>query len=171
MGGRSLLSLARCFNPMSKTLVIGYGNPLCGDDGVAWRVVEALEIVLPVDSAAAVHQLTPEWAETISVVDRVIFVDAAVGSVPGEIQSFLIAPSVSNPGSHEMTPEGILAMATDLFGRCPLAHMVTITGGSFDLSETLTPPVAAAVPDAVSIILDLMNAETGALPPVHWPEA
>ena len=28
---------------MPKILVIGYGNPLCGDDGVAWHVVEALE--------------------------------------------------------------------------------------------------------------------------------
>ncbi len=152
---------------MSKTLVIGYGNPLCGDDGVAWRVVEALEAILPVDSTATVHQLTPEWAEAISRVDRVIFVDAAVGSVPGEIRSFLIAPSAGNPGSHEMTPEGILAMATDLFGRCPTAHMVTITGGSFDLSETLTPPVAAAVLGAVWLILDLIDAESAELSPTH----
>ena len=150
---------------MPKILVIGYGNPLCGDDGVAWHVVETLETLLPVDSTAAIHQLTPEWAEAISRVDRVIFVDAAVGSVAGEIQSFLIAPSAGSSGSHEMTPEGILAMAADLFGHCPPAHMLTITGGSFDLSETLTPPVAAAVPSAVAVILDLVDAANEALPP------
>ena len=42
-------------------------------------------------------------------------------------------------------------MAVDLFGRCPPAHMVTIAGGSFDLSERLTPPVAAAVPAVVHV--------------------
>lgn len=152
---------------MPKTLIIGYGNPLCGDDGVAWRVVEALEAILPVDSAAAVHQLTPEWAETISVVDRVIFVDAAVGPLPGEIRCFAIEPRSSILGSHELTSAGILAMAADLFGHRPVAHMVTITGGSFDISETLTLPVAAAVPGAVSVILDLIDAESAELSPAH----
>ncbi len=156
---------------MSKTLVIGYGNPLCGDDGVAWHVVEALESILPTDSAVAVHQLTPEWAETISTAGRVIFVDAAVGPLPGAIDCFLVAPSSGKPGSHEMTPGGILAMAADLFGHFPPAHMVTITGGSFELSETLTPRVAAAVPGAVSAILGLIDAADEALAPPRSHES
>lgn len=156
---------------MSKKLVIGYGNPLCGDDGVAWHVVEALQGVLPVDSAAAVHQLTPEWAETISMADLVIFIDAAVGPISGEIQSFLLSPSPGSRNSHEISAEGVLAMAVDLFGRCPPAHMVTIAGGSFDLSERLTPPVAAAVPGAVAVILGLIGTENETLAPSHSIES
>ncbi len=103
------------------------------------------------------HQLTPEWAEPISGAGHVIFVDAAVGDVPGEVQCFPIAAAPGRPGSHETTPDGILAMAADLFGRCPPAHMVTITGGSFEISESLTPAVASAVPVAAARIRRLLE--------------
>ena len=54
-------------------LIIGYGNTLRGDDGAGRRVVEALADTLPPGAAVSLHQLTPEWAETISHVDHVIF--------------------------------------------------------------------------------------------------
>jgi hydrogenase maturation protease len=153
---------------MSNLLVIGYGNPLCGDDGVAWHVVNAIAPTLPPESVAAIHQLTPEWAEPISRTDLVIFVDAAVGDTPGEVNSFPLMPQSGRPGSHEMTPMGLLGLAVDLFGRCPAAHMVTITGDSFDLSETLSVAVSAAVPEAARLILNLLentNAGVLAAPP------
>ncbi len=142
---------------MTNVLILGYGNPLCGDDGVGWRVVEALEGLLPDHSRATFHQLTPEWAEPISAAGHVIFVDAAVGETPGEVRCFPISPAPGRPGSHETTPDGILSMAGDLFGRCPPAHMVTVTGGSFEISESLTPTVAAAVPLAVMRIRRLLE--------------
>lgn len=138
-------------------LVLGYGNLLCGDDAAGWRVVEALERWLPDGAAVAFHQLTPEWAEPISAAGHVIFVDAAVGDVPGEVRCFPISAAPGRPGSHETTPDGILAMAADLFGRCPPAHMVTITGGSFEISESLTPAVASAVPVAAARIRRLLD--------------
>ncbi len=144
-------------------LIIGYGNPLCGDDGVGWRVVEALDSLVPDGAAVAIHQLTPEWAEQISAADLVIFVDAAVGDVPGEVRSFPIWPAMAHPGSHQITPDGVLSMAADLFGRCPPAHLVTITGGSFEISESLTPAVAAAVPHALDRIRELLE-QIGASP-------
>ena len=63
-----------------------------------------------------------------------------------------------------MTPMGVLAMAVELFGLCPTAHMVTITGDSFDLSERLSTKVAAAVPEAARLILNLLkNTNAGVL--------
>ncbi|MCL4804536.1 MAG: hydrogenase maturation protease, partial [Anaerolineae bacterium] len=73
---------------MNDFLVIGYGNPLRGDDGVGWRVVEALEESLSASSLIAVHQLTPELAGTISEVGQVVFVDATAGNSPGEVELF-----------------------------------------------------------------------------------
>ncbi len=144
-----------------RVLVIGYGNPLCGDDGVSWRIVEALAGIMPNDSAVTLHQLTPEWAEPISAADHVIFVDAAIpitpSDRPGDVNCFPITAAPGQPGSHETTPEGILSMAAELFGRCPPAHMVTITGGSFEISESLTAVVAAAVPKATTRILALLE--------------
>lgn len=143
---------------MRDGLILGYGNPLCGDDGVGWRVVEALARAVPQGWAAeAVHQLTPEWAEPISHAAAVVFVDAAVGDCPGEVRDFPLAPAAGRAGSHETTPEGLLAMAQELFGRCPPALMVTITGGSFEIAETLTPAVEAAVPVAAERVTSYLD--------------
>lgn len=143
------------------TLVIGYGNPLRGDDGVGWRVAEAVAAALP-DGAAdvlTVHQLTPELAEPISRAARVIFIDAAAEGQPGEVCCFALEDAGRQPalqGSHLTTPDALLGMAAELFGRCPPAHMITVAGESFELSETLTPTVAAAVPEAIRRILELV---------------
>ncbi len=137
-------------------MIIGYGNPLRGDDGVGWRVVEALVGELPSEETLTAHQLTPELADPISQARIVIFVDAAVGELPGQVQSFPMSPAADRPGSHETTPAGLLALAEELFGLCPPAHMVTITGGSFDLGEELSEPVEAAVPLAVAMVRALV---------------
>lgn len=142
---------------MSDSLVIGYGNPLCGDDGVGWHVIAAVERLLPEGAAVAVHQLTPEWAEAISEAAFVVFVDAAVGNNPGEVSCLRLEPKIGQPGSHELTAEGLLSMAADLFGRCPPAYIITITGGSFELSESLTEPVARSVSSAAQLVLELVD--------------
>ncbi|HRN66611.1 MAG TPA: hydrogenase maturation protease [Promineifilum sp.] len=142
---------------MTEMLVIGYGNLLRGDDGVGHHVVAALESLLPEGSAFAIHQLTPEWSETISHARNVVFVDAAVGDSPGEVRCLRLVPRVYQPGSHELTAEGVLSMSADLFGRYPNAHIVTITGKSFELSDSLTTPVAASVPVAARIVLELLG--------------
>lgn len=142
---------------MSDLLVIGYGNPLCGDDGVAWRVIAAVESLLPEGTAVAIHQLTPEWAEAISEAALVVFVDAAVGNNQGEVGCLRVEPKIGQPGSHELTAEGLLSMATVLFGRCPPAYIVTIVGKSFEISESLTVPVAKSVSSAAQLILELVD--------------
>ncbi len=146
---------------MTTILLIGYGNPLRGDDGVGWRIVEAVDaLALPVETAA-VHQLTPEWAEPISRADLVIFADAAAVGAPGEVALFPLRPGAARQGTHETTAEGLLAAAAELFGRCPLAYMVTVAGGSFELSEALTGPVEQAVAEAAARVRELVRDFTG----------
>lgn len=147
---------------MTRALVIGYGNPLCGDDGVGWRVAEEVAEALPdTVTVLTIHQLTPELAEPISQVDEVVFVDAAIEGEPGKVNCFALSedagsqPTLQSIGSHLTTPDALLAMARDLFGCRPPAYMVTIAGESFELSETLSPVVAAAVPEALSVVLKL----------------
>jgi hydrogenase maturation protease len=144
-------------------LIIGYGNPLCGDDGVGWAVIDALQEVVPDGSAVAVHQLTPELAEPVSQARVVIFVDAAVEGEPGELACFALEGDAGwQPalhGSHLTTPDALLAMALDLFGRRPPAYMVTIAGESFELSESLTPTVEAAATKAIDRVLELVTSD------------
>jgi hypothetical protein len=72
---------------MARVLVLGYGNPLRSDDGLGWRVAVELfranaspdVLVLPC------HQLTPDLAETASLVETVIFLDCSHKGEPGKI--------------------------------------------------------------------------------------
>jgi hydrogenase maturation protease len=144
------------------TLIIGYGNPLRGDDGIGWRVVQAVaEALLDTANVLTVHQLAPELAEPISRARVVVFVDAAVEGEPGEVIYFALdgdagwQPALQPIESHLTTPGALLAIALDLFGRRPPAYIVTVVGESFELSESLSPAVEAAVPEAVWRVIAL----------------
>lgn len=134
---------------MKKTLVIGYGNPLRGDDGVGWRVVDAVnEWALDDVEAIACHQLVPELAEPVSRAAQVIFVDAAVDGTPGTVSvSVVFRDSPSAPAStHHVGPAAVLAYAEDVYGSCPPARLVTVTGAAFGYEEALSPAVVDAFP-------------------------
>jgi len=73
---------------MARLLILGYGNPLRGDDGVGWHAVHRLrERSAELDAdVMSCHQLTPELAEAVSRAERVIFIDARVGPTPGTVE-------------------------------------------------------------------------------------
>src|ERR1017187_9377874 len=68
----------------AELLVVGYGNSLRRDDGVGLRVAEAIEALqLPGVRTLTCQLLTPEYADPMARVRRVIFVDAAVDKTDG----------------------------------------------------------------------------------------
>jgi hydrogenase maturation protease len=123
---------------------------LRGDDGVGWQAAVWLAEQLPSTavSVLACHQLTPELAEPISRAERVIFIDAAVEGVPGELHGRPVTAEAVTEGafSHHQTPGGLLALAELLYGRKPQAHLFTITGHSFGYEECLSATVTAVLP-------------------------
>jgi hydrogenase maturation protease len=128
-------------------LIIGYGNPLRGDDGFGYRAAERIP------GAIAVHQLTPELMDPISRADRVIFLDASAEGPPGEIRRRDLAPAeASRPFTHHATPEGLLAGALQLYGRAPKATLITVRGASFELSESLSSVVQSALEEVLRVI-------------------
>jgi hydrogenase maturation protease len=144
-----------------ESLVIGYGNALRGDDGVGPRVATHLSSTLsgaPVQ-ALALHQLAPELAEPISQAAQVIFVDACVGEPPGAVACRLLAPldGAALGLGHHLTPDALLAYAQLWYGRCPPAHLITITGQNFGYTEQLSAPVETAVDEAVALVRRLLN--------------
>lgn len=119
--------------------IIGYGNPLRGDDAVGFEAAERL-------GGVALHQLTPEWMEPISRAERVIFIDAGAEGVPGAIRERTLEPGPSPAAfTHFATPEALLAGARALYGRCPPATLITITGSDFEIGRPLSPPVRRAL--------------------------
>jgi hydrogenase maturation protease len=135
---------------MSRALVLACGNSQRGDDGVALEVVNYLrnDSCSPVAEFHCQQQWTPELAEPISRAEIVVFVDAAVGASPGSIACWQLQPGPvgSLSSTHHTSPEFLLHLAEELYGKRPLrAYCVTITGDSFEFQETLSDPVREAV--------------------------
>jgi hydrogenase maturation protease len=139
-------------------LVIGYGNPLRGDDGVGCVVAEELAKRLcdPTSKVQVVacHQLSPEMAEAVADTRSVIFIDASIEVGPGEVSVSTIIPDQFSPGAfvHSLKPSALLATASELFGQAPQARKVVVGAASFDGGMQLTPAVRGAVPQALSIV-------------------
>lgn len=66
---------------MERMLIVGYGNRLRSDDGLGVLAAEQLLRAGPVEGTEilACRQLTPEFAESISQVETVLFIDASRG--------------------------------------------------------------------------------------------
>lgn len=161
--------------PARRVLLIGYGNPLRGDDGIGQIVVRRAAAAVASNSALnltclVVHQLTPELAEPISRAGRVIFVDATVDAAPGELRQHAIEPATTAGSlTHHLTPPTLLGLAAVLYGRAPEAWVVSIGVGALDAADTLSPAVTAAVPVAVNLVRTLAAAERDGEPVAPAP--
>ena len=80
---------------MISALIIGFGNPLRGDDGLGWHAAQELRKTLTGEDAEVIAclQLMPELAEAVAHSKRVIFIDAAVGEPAGEVKLAELEPA------------------------------------------------------------------------------
>jgi len=147
---------------MPRCLIIGYGNPLRGDDRLGWRVNELLAELPEIARNPSVelitcHQLTPELADPISQAELVIFIDAASEGAPGTVKSELLAAGKAQPDAlgHHFTPGRTLAYARAIFGGNPRAVVVSVAAASFELGERLSPEVEQALPEVVARVREL----------------
>jgi hydrogenase maturation protease len=143
---------------MARVLVIGIGNPLRSDDGLGWAVVEQLSARTGENlQVLKVHQLTPELAEAISEVDLAILVDAGAHGVPGAVTCDPVSVADADLRfSHDITPAAVLQMAKTLYGKSPKAHLLCVTGKSFEHGEGLSPEMIAAIPQVIAKVRALM---------------
>ena len=159
---------------MPRILIVAYGNPLRCDDGVAWRAADALAQKLPNSEVEIIrlHQLAPELADAAQHHELVLFVDAACLDAarvddtenrrPGDIRVREISTSNYAPNepahfSHVYSPEKVLDLAKELYGATPKAFVITVAGENFDHGDSLSAPVATALPELVSTIVRLVD--------------
>ncbi|MEU9104333.1 hydrogenase maturation protease [Streptomyces xanthophaeus] len=161
-----------------RTLVAGIGNVFLGDDGFGVETVRALsghelpddvEVVdFGVRGVHLAYQLLDGY-------DTLVLVDAAArGGAPGTL--YLIEPGetgAAGPGGavldgHHMSPDAVLALLGTLCagtGSTPPRRTLVVGCEPACVEEGigLSAPVAAAVPEAVRAVLDLLRdaAETG----------
>lgn len=132
-------------------LLIGYGNPLRGDDVVGQVVagiVEAWDV--PNVRVLARHQLTPELADGLAQCDIVYFVDASIDATLGHPLTRDVELSTeSEIHSHYSSPKELLTLTRQLYGREPRAYLIEIPTDSFDLHEGLSAKARRGVEETL----------------------
>ena len=160
-----------------KTIVVGLGNPILGDDGVGWKVAEKIEQQL---TSPPTPLLKGEGCQVdvnclslggISLMehligyDRAILIDAFasdedLGSI--HVMTLKDLPNYSafhTSSAHDTSLQNAIEMGMSLGAHLPEDIMVVgiATQRIYDFSEALSPPVAAAMPQAMKIVLDLLK--------------
>ena len=139
-----------------RVLVIGYGNPGRGDDGLGPALAAAIEelgrdgVTVDID-----YQLTVDHAAPIAAHDLVIFADAMIGlPLPFRLDPVgTAAPSAL--GSHQVSPEAALALAGLLFGHAPPGWILAIGGVEFgEVNEGLSLLARANLAEAIAFLRD-----------------
>jgi len=151
----------------SKTLVLGLGNPILGDDGVGWKVAEAVQ-------AIAGNAVEVDFASLggLSLMERllgyshVVLIDCMeTGLAPiGAVNSLPLSQLANPTAGHSASPhdtslitalQAAQTMGADIPAR---VDVVTIEVRlSYDFTEWLSPEIAAAVPVAVQEALKLLD--------------
>lgn len=154
-----------------KTIVVGLGNPILGDDGVGWRVAEEVKKQLPADSPVNVDFLSLggiSLMEHLIGYDHAILIDAFILDEPiGSIMLLKLSDLPNYSAFHTTsTHDTSLQNAIEL-GRSMGAHLpddMDIIGIATrqicDFSEELSPPIADAVPFAARVVIDLLKQVT-----------
>jgi hydrogenase maturation protease len=137
--------------PAAGILIVGYGNTLRQDDGVGPHVAQLLTQDGRFDGAVilALHQLVPELVDDLARARRAVLIDARrAGSAPGTVTTRVVRPegTASSLGSHVLDPAMLLGLAKGLRHADPPTYLVSVTAGSLELGEGLSPAVQTAVP-------------------------
>ncbi len=152
-----------------KTLIVGLGNPILGDDGVGWRAVDEIKKQLPSSEAVDTEYLSLGGIglmEHMIGYDHAILIDLFI-SQEEDVGSILTRRLNDLPNYSAFhitsTHDTSLQNAIEL-GRALGAHLpeeVTVIGIAIkcirDFGEELSPPVAEAVPEVAHIALNLLK--------------
>lgn len=163
-----------------KTLIIGLGNPILGDDGVGWVVAQEVERQLSSVVATRSGGESSVTIECLSLAgislmermigyERVILIDSLnTGRHPqGAVVTFSLDSLEDLTYGHSASAHDLSLKRALELGRCMGAalpadvavQVVAIEAVHvYDFTEELTPPVAAAVPQAVQAVMKLLGA-------------
>ncbi|MCB1760510.1 MAG: hydrogenase maturation protease [Gammaproteobacteria bacterium] len=144
-------------------LVLGYGNPARGDDGIGPAFIEQLErLGLPGVETRVDYQLCVEDAMDIGTFARVLFVDASLDAAP-PYRHYPLAPKLkpNRLDTHSLSPEALIHLARTLFSATTEASVIAIRGYSFEpFVETLSAGAHANLQAALTACVNWI-AETG----------
>jgi hydrogenase maturation protease len=152
---------------VSRTLILGLGNPILTDDGVGVRVAEEIRTQLPEDteidiSEASVGGLT--LMELMIGYNRVILIDSIISQegIPGSFRRMSVDELRSiSPTQHSASPHDASLVTALEAGQqlgLPLPEKISIYAINVqnvdEFNDQPTPPVAAAIPLVTQAVLE-----------------
>jgi hydrogenase maturation protease len=158
-------SISDSHHPVSKTLVLGLGNPILTDDGVGIHIVRAAaRRCSPVNSMVFAEASLGglRLLDFLAGYDRVIMVDAiqTLDGQPGDI--YQLGPgdlqtSLHSSSTHDLSLPGALALGRALGMKLPREEAIVLIAVEVDdiltFGPVCTPAVTSAIPFAVEAVL------------------
>jgi hydrogenase maturation protease len=160
---------------LMKTIIVGLGNPILGDDGVGWKVAEEVRKRLRSSNAGTVGGERDIDVEFLSLsglslmehligYERAILIDAMTSDQePGGVITMRLSemPDYSafhTTSTHDTSLQNALklgkAMGADLPVQVDIVGIAT--DHVYDFGEELSLPVSQAVSRATQIVIDLL---------------
>lgn len=149
----------------TKTLVVGLGNPILGDDGIGWRVAEKVQAAVPQFEVDFLSLGGLSLMERLIGYDRVIIIDAIQtrdGQI-GDVSCFSLdaLPDLSaghTTAIHDTSLKTALQLGRSMGAELPGEVIVVGVEARhvYDFSEELSPAVAAAIPEATQVVLEIL---------------
>lgn len=152
-----------------KTIIVGLGNPILGDDGAGWKVVEEITRQLPANVSAGIECLSLGGIglmEYLIGYDRAIIIDSFIAEGE-EIGSILIRNLDDLPNysafhitsAHDTSLQNAIRLGREMGAYLP--KEVIVIGIAIqsirEFGEELSPMVAEAVPKAVQLALSMLE--------------
>ncbi len=157
----------------SQTIVIGLGNPILGDDGIGWHI--ARQVADRVQEMAWQVEIEYLSLGGLSLMEHLIgysqaiLIDAITTRQRpfGTVMCYSLADLPEHTASHLASAHDTGLQTAIAVGRSMGAilpdqiNIVAVESEQvYDFSEELTPAVAAAIPHAVQIVLDMLKSST-----------
>jgi hydrogenase maturation protease len=142
---------------MNRVLIIGFGNPLRGDDGVGPIVVSRLSRLHSGAECVTTMQLHPEHAELMRGRDVVIFVDASVDAVHVMVNPVDQESGENWQAGHSDTPAGLTALCRAMYPDPPeRVYLLEIPARSLEFGEHLTARTRQDASEAETLIRNMI---------------
>lgn len=144
----------------NKTIcIVGIGNPLRGDDGVAADVCKQIEK----EGFAGVtvilrHQLDIAMAEDLSKFEKVVIIDASVDEPGCSLQSLTLEDHQPQSFSHHINAAMLMSLTNQLYEAKTAFYICAIGVADFEMGQPLSETTRHNATLAISLITKWLQA-------------
>jgi hydrogenase maturation protease len=143
-----------------KTLLIGVGNPLRGDDGIGqWICEQAAKWKLQHLHVRAMQQLTIDLLEELQNFSAVIIADASDQKVPATLEE-VDASENGYASSHHADAATLRALHRNLYQQSTVWHSLGIKASKFEMGQPISKETLANGAVALQLLKQHLTKKT-----------